>query len=570
MSRTAPTFAASPRELPSPHNTAPAAPIASSGEAPGARRSSPLDDTARLRNPFLAGLTRADGAYTVAPDAARDSFTYAMVQSGPAVSAAEAEQPDREVVEVMILWGRDVLHVSHLRVGQGFVVGEPTRGKARVDFLLPAARLGVAALPVVVASDAGASVVVPAAATGGWRREGVRRSLDEARRDGVVSTSLPGATEIRLAQGVTIHYSLGGFTLQVTMTRAGRKLPRALLRRLDTAFATSFGVSLAAMASLVATIAATTPTLALTTEEGLDRSQLRLVMQLLDASGEREQSRREEAVRNDDEAGTEGGEGTRAKLEEGAMGRPDARTTGGRWGAAGSAAAHEVQLSRAAALQEAQSFGMLGILQAAAGGDPNAPTVPWGGDFTIGADPVSARGAMWGDEIGDSIGGGLGLTGIGEGGGGRGEGIGLGDVGTYGHGTGCRSGDARCGQGIGTGHGRLGGTHHTRPAVLRTANPTLSGRLPPEVIQRIVRQNFGRFRLCYERGLAQNPNLAGRVAVRFVIDSTGAVSHAANGGSDLPHSGAVACVVSSFYSLSFPAPEHGIVSVVYPILFEPG
>src|SRR5689334_9657332 len=49
------------------------------------------------------------------------------------------------------------------------------------------------------------------------------------------------------------------------------------------------------------------------------------------------------------------------------------------------------------------------------------------------------------------------------------------------------------------------------------------GRLPPEVIQRIVRQNFGSFRLCYENSLRNCPNLQGRVAVRFVIDSDGSV-----------------------------------------------
>ena len=52
---------------------------------------------------------------------------------------------------------------------------------------------------------------------------------------------------------------------------------------------------------------------------------------------------------------------------------------------------------------------------------------------------------------------------------------------------------------------------------------SVSGRLPPEVIQRIVRQNFGRFRLCYENGLRNNPNLQGRVAVRFVIGREGDV-----------------------------------------------
>ena len=99
---------------------------------------------------------------------------------------------------------------------------------------------------------------------------------------------------------------------------------------------------------------------------------------------------------------------------------------------------------------------------------------------------------------------------------------------------------------------------------------SVSGRLPPEVIQRIVRQNFGRFRLCYENGLRNNPNLQGRVGVNFVIGRDGAVSQVQNGGSDLPDSGVVQCVVRAFYGLSFPQPEGGIVTVGYPIMFSPG
>ena len=105
---------------------------------------------------------------------------------------------------------------------------------------------------------------------------------------------------------------------------------------------------------------------------------------------------------------------------------------------------------------------------------------------------------------------------------------------------------------------------------MRTPTTTVSGRLPPEVIQRIVRQNYGRFRMCYEQGLSKNPNLEGRVSVRFVIGRDGAVSNAANGGSDLPNAGVVDCVVRAYYGLSFPQPEGGIVTVVYPIMFSPG
>jgi hypothetical protein len=103
----------------------------------------------------------------------------------------------------------------------------------------------------------------------------------------------------------------------------------------------------------------------------------------------------------------------------------------------------------------------------------------------------------------------------------------------------------------------------------RYAQPSVSGRLPPEVIQRIVRANDGRYRFCYQNGLKSNPTLTGRVTVKFVIDRSGAVSMAADGGSDIPDASVSRCVVSAFTALSFPAPDSGMVTVVYPITFSP-
>ncbi len=104
---------------------------------------------------------------------------------------------------------------------------------------------------------------------------------------------------------------------------------------------------------------------------------------------------------------------------------------------------------------------------------------------------------------------------------------------------------------------------------LRQGVTQVNGRLPPEVIQRIVRQNFGRFRLCYENGLRTNPTLQGRVSVKFVIDRSGEISTIADGGSDLPDQNVVRCVLRNFQNLRFPQPESGIVTVVYPIIFAP-
>ncbi len=201
-----------------------------------------------------------------------------------------------------------------------------------------------------------------------------------------------------------------------------------------------------------------------------------------------------------------------------------------------------------------------------------APWAPrFGGD--VPPDPsldlVSARGNMWGNDSGDAFGaGGLGLSGVGSGGGGKG--IGLGDIGTLGHGQGPLSTMSEgTGLGFGNGSGALGGSHRSKPPSVRMGATSVSGRLPPEVIQRIVRQNFGRFRLCYENALRTNPNLSGRVTVGFVIGTDGAVTSASAGNAGIADAGMVSCVVRSFHRLQFPQPEGGVVRVTYPIVFSP-
>ena len=223
-------------------------------------------------------------------------------------------------------------------------------------------------------------------------------------------------------------------------------------------------------------------------------------------------------------------------------------------------------VARASALRDSAEFGMIGLLNSGAGGDPNAPTAPWGRDDSLGQDALSARGNLWGADIGDSFGaGGLGLDGQGEGGGGRGEGTGLGSIGGIGHAAGTGTG-----QGFGSGHGRLGGAHRSQPPQVRMGAVTVKGALPPEIIQRIVRQNLGRFRHCYENGLRNNPNLQGRVATFFQIRTDGNVGVVRNGGSDMPDGNVLQCILRAFPSLSFPQPEGGTVNVVAPIYLSPG
>jgi hypothetical protein len=515
-------------------------------------------------NPF------AQDAYAVRDDAPAGSYTYTLIKSGPDVNPDEVELGHVTAVEVMILWETTVLHVQHLNPPRSFYVGEEEGKNFACDYFIPSEKLGTTRAPIVLADHGNINFVILPRARGTVEIPGQpKMTLEEAIRSGRTqpSSELSGAQQMALPPGGKARMEIDGLVFQVAAVPAGKPLVHGPFAGTDTNTLLYVGLSLLAHVGIIAAMAFFVPPLGLNDEEGLSRDQQYLIQQYLQAAAEREQEEKEtEQVTETNADNREGGTGTRAKGEEGSMGNPNTKETGHRFGVQGPQDNPDPHIARQAALREAAEFGMIGLLNTGAGGDPNAPTAPWGRDDSLGQDAMSARGNMWGDSIGDSFGaGGLGLSGIGEGGGGRGEGIGLGSIGTIGHGAGTGTG-----QGFGSGHGRLGGSHSTRAPQVRMGATTVNGRLPPEVIQRIVRQNYGRFRLCYENGLRNNPNLQGRVQVRFVIGRDGAVSNVSNGGSDLPDAGVVQCVVRAYYGLSFPQPEGGIVTVVYPIMFSPG
>lgn len=543
-----------------------AAPAASPFGAPAANPFASGDPFA-FNNPFAAPAAPAHDE--VPHDAPEGSYTYTLVKSAPDVPNDEVEDARSVTVEVMILWDQMVLHVQHLTPPRSYYVGEEQGKNFTCDFFVPAEKLGTTRAPVVLADRGGSvALVIPQGATGTVELPGQpKMTVQDAIQQGKTQpcAELSGAYQMPLPPGTKAKVEVGGLTFQVATGNAGRVVAGHF--QVDTQGLLYTGLSLAVHAGLLAAMAFFMPPLGATDADGISQDQQYLIQQYLQAAAEKEMEEKQtEQVAEQNADNKEGGTGTRAKGEEGSMGNPNTKSTGNRYGVRGPSDNADPHIARQAALRDAAEFGMIGLLNSGAGGDPNAPTAPWGRDDSLGNDPLSARGNMWGNDIGDSFGaGGLGLSGIGEGGGGRGEGIGLGSIGTLGHGAGTGTG-----QGFGSGHGRLGGSHRAKPPQVRMGATQVSGRLPPEVIQRIVRQNFGRFRLCYENGLRNNPNLQGRVSVRFVIGRDGAVSNVANGGSDMPDGGVVSCVVRAFYGLSFPQPEGGIVTVTYPIMFSPG
>ncbi len=557
----APTFASAPPVNPF------AAPVSQAPANPFGGAASPFAAAAVPQ--YDAGYASADyGGHTDHSHKHKKSdpnAQYQLVRSGPDVNPDEVEIQHVSSVEVMVLWDSNILFVKHLTPPRSFYVGE-----GKTDYQLPAELAGDRT-PVVVARGGSIAAVFPRGSRGSVEIPGQGKFLiDDLIQAGRAraSSEASGGHEFDLPAGAKARIEIeGGLIFQVSAVNAGKPVAAGLLAGLGAAGLMYVALSALAHSGLFAAFAFFMPSMGSDDADGLDRDAMLRMRKYLDAAAERE--REEEKTEQQPDANAdnkEGGTGTRAKGEEGSMGNPNTQATGHKYGVQGPQDNPDPHLARQAALQEAAQFGMIGLLNVGAGGDPNAPTAPWGREDSSGNDAMSARGNMWGDTIGDSFGaGGLGLAGVGEGGGGRGEGIGLGNIGTLGHGAGTGTGN-----GFGSGHGRLGGAHQTKAPSIRQGATTVNGRLPPEVIQRIVRQNFGRFRLCYENGLRTNPNLAGRVSVKFVIDRSGAVSTAQDGGSELADNSVVSCVVRGFNNLSFPQPEGGIVTVVYPIIFNPG
>jgi hypothetical protein len=167
---------------------------------------------------------------------------------------------------------------------------------------------------------------------------------------------------------------------------------------------------------------------------------------------------------------------------------------------------------------------------------------------TAGPGPDGGRAAEVSPDGGETWGGVLGLSGIGESGGFP-RPIGLGSILA-----------SRLDAGAGG------------PSLpVRAGAVSVSGRLPPEVVERIVHQGQKQIRACYEQGLGRDPALQGRVHVRFVIGKDGAVTTAATDRSltDLPDPAVVTCLVRAFSAMKFPRPEGGIVVVGYPLLLTP-
>ena len=137
--------------------------------------------------------------------------------------------------------------------------------------------------------------------------------------------------------------------------------------------------------------------------------------------------------------------------------------------------------------------------------------------------------------------------------------LGLGNTGLIGHGS-----------GYGRGHGAGFGGAGTRVPTVRQAKAEVQGSLDKDLIRRTVRAHIHEVRHCYNQGLARDPNLKGRVAVKFMVGPRGDILAAEIAEATLADKTVGACIVAAIRRWTFPKPQGSTVVITYPFVLEPG
>jgi TonB family protein len=487
-----------------------------------------------------------------------------------------SETTAKRCVQVVLSWGGTAQSMIEVAPGGRVVIGD----RAGATFLLPSEHVPEAFTLIDSDERGGLALSIPA---GAIARLGRTLPGDAA------SPEAPSASArtIALQPGDHAELELGPFTLHVTETeRSSDSTPRA---RRDFAGWRWIGASLAFHAAFLASLFFMPPNAGALSFD-LSQADREYIQVRLDAMS------RETIVAPPLETGVDGSsapssEGQTAAEEEGTVGAPtDTRRTGGGVRVRGTSADRRVPLTAAAVADSAvvrMAIGLSAMLRPVSS--------PYGAEQAQGFAIDEAYGDLMANAPGFSGGfNGLGMNGTGHGGGcERGEPcavatIGVGDLSTgIGRGTTCSAREfgaieraqghaaavTACGPGAlgngGVGTGVLAGRGRNGrvPGALRVGTPEVLGGLAREQIRRVVSRNRAQIQHCYEQGLVQRPDLAGRVTVQWVIHQEGRVASASITGSEMNDAQVERCMTQAVSRWQFPS-SPGVTGVSYPFVFS--
>ncbi|HEY2746718.1 MAG TPA: AgmX/PglI C-terminal domain-containing protein [Polyangia bacterium] len=201
---------------------------------------------------------------------------------------------------------------------------------------------------------------------------------------------------------------------------------------------------------------------------------------------------------------------------------------------------------RARLAADVQKMGVLKMLTAKGDNGAVADLVK-GGDVSGDADKVFAQ---------------VGGVGVATSGGGL-RGKGAGGTGTL------RGGGSLRASGPGeVGTGERGGERVVHAVVKDSAPQDVDGSLDPSVIAKEIRSRLGAIKACYEAGLKRNPNIGGKVQLRFEVSSVGKVTSAEIENDTMKDEEVASCITSRVKTWRFPAPSGGSVQFSYPFIFQ--
>ncbi|MBN1210196.1 MAG: AgmX/PglI C-terminal domain-containing protein [Myxococcaceae bacterium] len=445
---------------------------------------------------------------------------------------------EAKLLQVAMLWGDSLLEVQHFRDGVPVTIGEgrenffhvfvPELGARHV---LAVSQGGKVALRV----PAGAGVIVTS--------QGDVRTKDALRAAGQLTPAVADPGQVfTLGLHDRAEVSLGTISFVVRYVRPS---PRVKVNTLNEADFTYFKIACISLMVAAAVVAAflLTPRSELPSPDDILQDQQRVAKFLVKPEKKIE-------LKKLKLAGVE--EGAKAKDEEGRFGREEAKKPEADPSRPGTPV-----LDPGKREKDRQVVGKVGLLGAFRGLKGGASDVFGPGGLGTGINNALG-GLKSGAGLGDAQGvGGLGSRGNGSGGGGTA--LGIGGLGTQGTGRGAG----------GNGGIDLGGKGKAITRII-PGKTTVIGGLDKDVIAKVIRRHQNEIKYCYESELNKNPSLAGKVAVAFTIDPTGAVSEAAVTETTLDNSTAESCMLSRIRRWKFPEPKGGgVVAVTYPWIFAP-
>lgn len=496
---------------------------------------------------------------------------YLLKGGGEPAARDEVEHPARLAIEVVVLWGSDVLTVRHVSPPGAFYVGDE---RSVCDVALPVELLdglpsGTERLCIAVSSRSEVCAVVPAGARG-WL------TLPDGSSRPLAQTAEPAVEQLLpLDLGYRAHLCFGGIEVQVAAVAAGRAPARPAPLVFDPRTLAYFGLSALSVAGLLATLSMMAPPLGLTRDERVSQERLYRLQSYLSAAAERALRQHELRPEERQSAATAaparshyeplgpaplGGEVAKSTAPEPLPEREDPE------GAPRTAAESQD------AIERARSFGIIGLFAEHARmlDDPRLTYTR-----ELGSNELAAMDQMFnGKPTWDEGPGGLALSGTGLRGGGLANVLPLEQVRTISEGEGTLP------EGL-EGVGRPSGSHRAatpqlRPGRALDGNPpgaahpaavSPAERASPATVRRTINAQFSRIRACYEEGLRTHPAVAGKAVVSFVLQPEGHAEQLSTQSSNLPAQ-VVRCIEGVFRDISFPQPSQPL-PIEYPVRLAP-